>query len=430
MNKSNKAKFFLNKLKKKSLAKDALWIISARGISLLIRSVYFVMIARTLGVENYGAFVSVIALINILIPFASWGSEFILLKNVSRNPQLFPEYWGKALLTICVFGSFLIGFTLLNYPLFLTSKIPFLVVFFVAISDLLFSITLKTAAKAFQAVGKMNISAQLEILPGITQLIAALCFVAYFSQKGIIAWASLYAISTIVATGVGVFLVQHHLGKPKLVISRIKAELDQGFYFSMSSSSSSIYSHIDQTMLARLSTLQATGLYAAAYRLIDVAFVPIASLVFASYPKFFKQGAKGIYSSFQFSKKLLPLGIAYSLAIGMCVLIFAPIVPYILGEEYASSVEVLRWLAFLPLLRCLHCLAGNTLTGADLQGYRTIMQVSIALFNILLNLWLIPLYSWKGAVWSTLASDSLLALGCWSIVSWYYFHRGRGGETS
>jgi O-antigen/teichoic acid export membrane protein len=31
------------------------------------------------------------------------------------------------------------------------------------------------------------------------------------------------------------------------------------------------------------------------------------------------------------------------------------------------------------------------------------------LFNILLNLWLIPAYSWRGAAWSSLASDGLLA---------------------
>ena len=36
-------------------------------------------------------------------------------------------------------------------------------------------------------------------------------------------------------------------------------------------------------MLARLGTLQATGIYGAAYRLIDVTFVPVSSLLTASF---------------------------------------------------------------------------------------------------------------------------------------------------
>jgi hypothetical protein len=35
----------------------------------------------------------------------------------------------------------------------------------------------------------------------------------------------------------------------------------------------------------------------------------------------------------------------------------------------------------------------------------------VAVFNVLINLWIIPLYSWRGAAWSSLASDALLALG-------------------
>ena len=39
-------------------------------------------------------------------------------------------------------------------------------------------------------------------------------------------------------------------------------------------------------MLARLGTLEATGIYGAAYRLIDVSFAPVASLLTAAYAVF------------------------------------------------------------------------------------------------------------------------------------------------
>ncbi len=37
----------------------------------------------------------------------------------------------------------------------------------------------------------------------------------------------------------------------------------------------------------------------------------------------------------------------------------------------------------------------------------------MAVFNVALNFWLIPAYSWRGAAWASLASDGLLAIGCW-----------------
>ena len=59
-------------------------------------------------------------------------------------------------------------------------------------------------------------------------------------------------------------------------------------------------------------------------------------------------------------------------------------------------------------------------TGAGHQKARSIVQVAAAVFNILLNFWLIPLYSWKGAAWATLISDSLRLICLWIIVFLIY----------
>jgi len=71
----------------------------------------------------------------------------------------------------------------------------------------------------------------------------------------------------------------------------------------------------------------------------------------------------------------------------------------------------LRWLSPLILIRTIHYFLSNSLTGADLQGLRSVIQVGAAALNVLLNLWLIPAYSWRGAAWASLASDGMLALG-------------------
>jgi O-antigen/teichoic acid export membrane protein len=206
--------------------------------------------------------------------------------------------------------------------------------------------------------------------------------------------------------------------------------LREGFYFSSSLSAQTIYNDIDKTMLARLGSLDATGIYAAAYRLIDVAFIPVRSLLAAAYPGFFRSGQHGIALSLAYAKRLLPRALAYSVAVAVGLLVAAPLVPRVLGAEYARTTEALRWLALLPLLKTMHYFAADSLTGAGHQGLRTLVQVLVALFNVVVNLWVIPAYSWRGAAWSSLASDGLLAASLWCCAAFLRSRRQPVMQTS
>lgn len=411
---------WIDRLGKNSLARNTLWMLLSQGIRLVLQAAYFVIIARALGAERYGAFVGVTALVAILAPFASLGSGNLLIKNVSRNRALFGEYWGNALLISFVSGAALILLVLLVAPIVLPKTVPLLLIFLVAVTDLIFARILDMAGQAFQAVLWLSKTAQLNILPQVTRLIAALALVSFFPQWGAVGWTFLYLISTAVSALIGVILVHVSLGAPKLAISRIKPEILEGFYFSVSLSAQTVYNDIDKTMLARLSSLAATGIYAAAYRLIDVAFVPVRSLLAAAYAKFFQRGSSGISGTMDFTKRLLPIAGIYGAIAATGLFLFAPVVPYILGDEYASTVEALRWLAPLPFLKAMHYFAADTLTGAGFQGMRSAVQAFVAVFNVSVNLWLIPVYSWKGAAWSSLASDTILMLSLWAVVVFLY----------
>jgi O-antigen/teichoic acid export membrane protein len=390
----------------------------SQGLRLVLQAIYFVIIARILGAEQYGAFVGTTAFVAILSPFASLGIGNLLVKNVSRNRALFREYWGNALFTIAWSGLGLVIFVLAIAPLFLPETISYLLVFLVAVTDLFFYRIIDVSGQAFQSVLWLSKTAQINLLPNLTRLLAALVLINFFPKSGALEWSYLYLISTAISASIGVLLVCNSLGTPKLALSKIKPEITEGFYFSVGLSAQTIYNDIDKTMLARLATLEATGIYAAAYRLIDVAFVPVRSLLAAAYAKFFQHGVTGIGGSIKLAKRLLPFAGIYGAGAGIGLFLFAPIVPYLLGKEYSEAVEALRWLAPLPFLKAMHYFAADTLTGAGLQGVRSLVQAIVAVFNISLNLWLIPLYSWRGAAWSSLASDTFLMLSLWLLVAY------------
>jgi O-antigen/teichoic acid export membrane protein len=418
---SSKISFKQGNSDKESLFANTVWMLIANGSKLILQAGYFIIIARALGPAQYGAFVGATSLVSIFAPFASLGSGNLLVKNVSRNRLLFSEYWGNALLMIGLSGTFFLALITFISSVFLPKTISTELVVIAAVTDLFFFRVLDTAGQAFQSVQWLSKTAQLNILPGITRILAALALIVFFKNPNALEWTYLYLISTALSSFAGVFLVTKCLGSAKIALNRIKLEIVQGFYFSLGLSSQTIYNDIDKTMLANLSSLDATGIYAAAYRLIDVAFVPVRSLLGASYARFFQQGSTGIEGSLRLAKRLTPLAGAYAIFAGVALYYCAPIVPIAFGKEFAETAEALRWLAPLPFLKTMHYFAADSLSGADFQGLRSVMQVGVAIFNVAINIWLIPQYSWKGAAWSSLASDATLMLGLWTIIIVLYY---------
>jgi len=90
----------------------------------------------------------------------------------------------------------------------------------------------------------------------------------------------------------------------------------------------------------------------------------------------------------------------------------------VVGVIDGESVLALRWLCLLPFFRSFQLSAGDAVTAAGHQPLRLGSQTAAAAFNFGVNLYLIPRYSWRGAAWSSLATDGMLALFNWAVLLW------------
>ena len=115
--------------------------------------------------------------------------------------------------------------------------------------------------------------------------------------------------------------------------------------------------------------------------------------------------------------------------IAVSILLLAPFIPRLVGRDFSGVLIALRWLCWIPLLRGIHRATGSALTGSGRQNLRTAAQVTVALVNLLLNLWWIPVFGWIGAAWSSLASDGLLAV-LNTLLLFLGWKRGVQAETS
>lgn len=402
------------------------------GSRLGIQAAYFVIIARTLGIERYGLFVGLVALAGAVVPFTTWGSEYILVKRVSRDRTRFPEALGVSI-SLSLMSSLILTLICMGIGrATLPEATPTLAIAAVLVSDLVAKSIHTQAFKAFLAVNDVKVSAFLINLGSLKNLLAALVLLLVpLPGDRLVNWSLLYAGSTMLAACISMGLAMVRIGKPLFSLSHLQSfEYREGFYFSINQSASSLNANLDKTMLASMAPLGGAGIYAAAYRIIEISTVPIRALMTAAYSKFFKRGAQGVSGAMTFARKVLRLSGSYGLLIAIVIPFIAPVVPLILGEEYRDAVEAMRWLAPMTILLGLRFPVADVLSSTNNQGIRSAVQVTTALVNFGINLVLIPLLSWKGAAIATLISDGLQTAVLWGVLLWLLRSSDRAPHTS
>jgi O-antigen/teichoic acid export membrane protein len=398
------------------LARQSLWMLVGQGGRAVLQAVYFIILARSLGVSEYGAFVGVVSLVAIVTPFASFGFGLLLIQKVSQRDGDFADHWGQSLTITTVIGLVMIAVISLAARRLLPPQIPLGLVLAVAVSDLLFSQLCSLSAQAFQAAQRMERTAQITIMMSLLRVTAAIAQAALFPSPKASDWAGFYVGITALGAVICLTMVTRELGRPRFGSGFRRSDFHGGFFYSISLASRSIYNDIDKAMLARLSTLSATGVYAAGYRLIDVAHLPVQSMLGAAFGRFFEHGLEGSASTFRFAVRLLKVALGYAVVAAAVIAVGGPIWKWVLGKSYTELPEVVMILALILPLRAIHSIAADALTGAGRQRLRSLIQVGVAIFNIALNFWVIPQYSWRGAAWSSVVCDGLLAVGLWSAA--------------
>jgi O-antigen/teichoic acid export membrane protein len=391
-------------------------MLGGRGIRLVLQAAYFLLIARALGAGEYGAFVGAVSLVALLAPFSSWGTGFLLIRRVARDRTAFSECWGTSLGLTVLSGAMLLGIVLAVARAIWGNTVPLQVLLLVGISDLIMVRTIDLATQAFMAVEVLRKGAEVNVMLSAARTLAALYFTVAAGPPTALSWAVLYMASSLAAAAYAIAAVTRSLGFPQLRIRLSLTEIRDGFHFALSQASQSAYNDIDKTMLVRLGGLEATGIYGAAYRIVDVSFAPVGALVYATFARFFQYGELGLAGSVRFARKLLPYAAGYGFLAALVLFGSAPLLRTVLGNDFTEATTALRWLSPLVLLKSFHYFLANSLTGAGAQGLTASVQTAVAAFNVGINLWLIPAYGWRGAAWASLATDTALALSLCAAI--------------
>jgi O-antigen/teichoic acid export membrane protein len=184
------------------------------------------------------------------------------------------------------------------------------------------------------------------------------------------------------------------------------------------------YFKADTILLSRLTTAADVGIYGAAYKVIEnLVFFPamVAGLVLPVLSRFAFTDRKKFTVT---ADKLLKVFAILVIPLTIGVFALAPtIIRIIGGADFEASVDVLRVLVFTLVFIFLGQFFNTLLIVNNLQGKLMKALIAAAIFNVSLNLIVIPRFSYFGAAASSVVTEMLVATFSFLIVKKYAAYR-------
>lgn len=378
-------------------------------VSYLISFLFLMYTARYLGAEQFGILSFALAITGIFVVTADLGLNQVTVRELSRDKSLIGKYLGniiiiKTILAMLTILLIVLTVNILHYPqktVYAVYLISFYVIFG-SFSGMFYSM--------FQANEKMEYQSIGQILESSLMLCGALIVIS--QEFGVLGFASTYLIVSgiILIYNITICFWKFILPKIEINWNFWKYIIIEALPFGFTSIFVMIYYYIDTVMLSILisNSNEVIGWYSAAYRLIlFLTFIPGAYFVsiFPVMSKFFKTSEKSLKFAFERSIKYMAfLGIP--IAVGITFLA-EKIILLVYGCSYIPAVlplQILVWsVAFIFIDSALAYLFSS------INKQKTVAKIMgiVAVFNIILNLVMIPLYSYIGASIVTLSSDMI-----------------------
>jgi O-antigen/teichoic acid export membrane protein len=399
-----------------------------QGANFLLQAISFILLARLLGVTEYGVFAGAFALVNIVTPYSSLGANMLFMRYVSADRARAGVFWGNALIvTAAATAAIAVAFYFIGPRLtHIHSSTMFVTL---AVANCFLSQVASLGSIVFQTLEKMRTTASLTFLSNLIRLLILFLMLATMHRATAVQWS----IGVLAASGCAAILsllwVRREIAHTSFDLGVMFRNMWEGIGFSFAGSTQSLYNDVDKTMLSHYGMNRENGFYSLAYRIVDFSTSPIVAIDAAVLPRYFALSHQSIRSVVSLACKSVRIAVVLGVLIAVGTLLVAPLVPHIVGRDFSGVLVALHWLCWLPLLRGIHRFTGGALTGSGHQKIRTAAQFVVAGVNILLNLWWLPVYGWIGAAWSSVASDGLLAALNVLLLLWLWNHVSREGAS-
>ena len=373
-----------------------------------------IVLTRFLGVDDYGRFtvLTVFLLIGAsLSEFGLNGTAIRWFASGERPEDVFASLIGLRL----VLSSAAAVIALAIFALYPHSETPLSAVILTTIAMVLAGVNL-TIPTALQARLDFRLAVVLDLTARVVTfavfVAAALIVTSENADRRLVAAAFALPAGYLVAVIVGLVAV-HRLSFPIVPtfhpamwrrLLRDAAPLGVVMILGLASY------RLDALVLAFLQDSHAVGIYGLAYRFMEAAIPIGAFITFAIFPLLVRDEADRDRRALQIARAA-DLLLVVSVAIAVSTVVLAPdLVRALGGEAYAPSVVPLRILVLSLPFTFTGMILSWTLIARGLQHRLIPLAAAGLTLNLVLNLALVPTYSYKASAGVTLATEAVGAL--------------------
>ena len=395
----------------KSIVTNIGWLFIDRILRMGVGLIVGVWVARYLGVEQFGIFNYSIAFVGLFSTISSLGIPYIVVRTITHEPEninqiLGTAFWIQILGGIATLSLSVISFFVLRYNDALGINM----------------VAILASVGIFQAFDTIDLWFQSQVKSKYTVLAKNAAFAIITLVKillinlhaPLLAFAGTTLIETILGALCLIYCYQRQGGSIKSWrwnFQLAKKLVSESYPLILSGLTIAIYMKIDQVMLGEIVGSEAVGIYSSATRVSEIWYFIPTAISYSVAPSIYaakQDGDESLY--YRRIKQLLSLLSWISILIAIPMSFFSEkVIVMLFGNQYSMAGPILAvhiWAGFFVFTGVA---SSPWFISEKLNSFRMIVTIMGAVSNILLNLYLIPIYSGLGAAMATVISQGIAA---------------------
>lgn len=389
--------------------RNTVYLSSAYVAQKFLSFVYFTLIARWVGVTDTGAYVFALSYSTIFSVFVDFGMSSLIQREIAQHPAKTKDYVNASLSTKLIFGVLSAAVGLILIRVLSHDQIIYDMVNFAMLVMLLDSYNLSVWS-AFRGHHKLHFESIGIVISQVITLAVGLTGLKLGADLEILIIA--LCLGSFSSSLLATFLAHKHLAfwpRPSWDKTMIKPLMKAAIPFGIAGAATRMFASLDSVILRQMKGYAAVGFYAVPNKVVFAAqFIP-AAFAAAIYPAmshyYVKDRDKLPYIFEQAIRALLLL--AFPMAVGIFAL--TPIIIHKLyTAEYNASIFPMQILVWGILFGFAEYPIGSLLAAIGKQKRNTITRTTVMIANVVLNLLLIPSYSFVGTSVAAVVSYAIL----------------------
>ena len=388
-------------------------IVQAVGIPLqsLISLGTYAAITRYLGPSAFGDYTTANVLLLIAIAFADIGLTAIVVREISAAPERADSV---------LRASYSLRLIISTLAVLVTVGASFVLPFDhrarVAITIMAFGAFLTLVNLSVLPILQVQLRMQWVVFANVAGRIVTL--VATLAVLGLGLGFKAVVVANVI--GLAVILLVNVYGarsayslRPSVDVPYWTRFLKASLVLGVGLAISQVYFRVDTVLIALLRPASEVGLYGAAYKFVELTQGLVLTVFISMFPTLSAFAARRDTRFASLAQKGFDVVVAAAVPLTI-VMVFAarPLLDATAGDRYGAAAGALRILAFYPLLAFTNGLLWRILIATHHEKTLLVVAVSILVLNVALNLVFIPLYGYRAAAITSIASEACsLAIG-------------------